>query len=495
MSEAITPIGAVIYTDGSARPNPGFYGSGLHGYSYVYPTEKQKPTKAGVWQITDQGYMLQKDMDASEAKPVVVINYLDSFEGSEYEGTNNLAEINALSLFFEHYPEVVSVIEKLHVLADSQYMLNGIKQWVAGWMRNNWLTGKGTPVNNREAWERAYGYVNDFQKRGQVELVWVRGHNDEFGNVKADYLAGIATNHSTAGMATKYIKLSEPNGYHKSDVKLHPLLGLKRVYFNTDSEINTQGTYYQTGWSGNDQIDGKRSPEASFSVIQLETPDPIIEEVMQAQYRAPADFNNIVFIKLDRLRSADVYPYIEEHGRFCLNVDQRNLNMNFLDRKPVTMEVRAGELPMRAIEVLNHLEEILSWFKNSYLGTSQDERAPVQYSVHDITDHFYDKGMKKVGKTEVPILTLKKHFGVGIKSTEIQVDEVVRGEEKTLKLPLVFMDDMPSRNIFKNLETLSPRVFLITWRESERLYRYSTVIQTTDAIGIWSNYFANQLLL
>lgn len=495
MSEAIVPVGAVIYTDGSARPNPGFYGSGLHGYSFIYPTEKLKASKTGVWNMTDKGYILQKDMEQSEAKPVYVVNYLDSFEASEYEGTNNLAEVNAPSLFFEHYPEIASKIEMLHVLSDSQYALNGLKQWVEGWMKNNWITGTGKPVNNREAWERSYGHVSEFRKRGQIELAWIRGHNDDFGNVKADYMAGIATNHSRAGLATKYTNVSNPLGYHKADVNLHPLLGLKRVYFNTDPEFNSEATYYQTGWSGQDYITGKRTSEAVFSVVQLNKADPIMDAVIQAQYHSPSDFNTIVFAKLDRIRSPDVYPYLRDFGRFCLDRDNRNLNLNFMDHKPVTFEVKAGELPLRTIDTLNLLEEILEKFKAEYLVTGAMDETPAEYRVHDITDHFYDRGVKKVGKQEIETKTLKKSFGVGIKSTEITITENVRGEFKPIKLPLVFMDDVPGRNTFKHLELLSPKVFLITWRESKTLFRYATVIQTNDAIGIWSNYFANQLLI
>ena len=487
--------GAAIYTDGSARPNPGFYGSGLHGYFYNYPEGDEKTSKVGSLIITDQGYVLQKDFEQSGAQAVIVVSYIDCFAASEYEGTNNVAELNALSMFFEQFPEEASQIKKLHVLADSQYVLNSMDKWVEGWIRNNWITGSGKPVSNQEELKRLYSHLTNFKKNAELVLAWVHGHNDDFGNVKADYLAGIATSHSTSGKATKYKKITDPVGYHKADVDLHPLLGLKRIYFNTSADFNTPGVYYQTGWSGNEFIVGKRTPEASFSVLELKTPDPAIDAVMEAQYHFPSDFNKIVYAKLDRVKSLDVYPYLIEHGRYCLWDDPRNSCVNFMDRKPVTIEVRAGELPMRAIETLNHLEELLGKFKAEYLVNGKFDENPYDYQLHDISNHFYDEGVKKVGKVEVATMSLKKSFNVGIKSTEIKVKQVIEGEERDIKLPLVFMDDIPGRNTLKKLETMDVKIFLITWKESKSLLRYSTIIQTSDAIGIWSNYFANQLLL
>lgn len=492
MSELNRATGAVVYTDGSARPNPGFFGSGVHGYTYMPTDEKNKETKIGVWVATEKGYVLQRDLEAADTKTVCVLNYFESFAASEYEGTNNLGEIGAVSLFFEAFPEIVEQVGQLYILADSQYTLNGLNHWVAGWMKNNWFTGQGVPVKNREAWETAYGHVARFKARGQIELAWVHGHNDDLGNVKADYLAGIATNHSTGGHATKFVKTFDPLRYHKADVEMHPLLGLKRIYFNTDPDFNTLGVYYQTG---SPEITGKRTPDATFSVVELVNPDPILEQVFQAQYQTPSDYNSIVYLKIDRIRSADVFPWLRDHGCFCLNKDKRNMNLNFLDKKPITLEIRPGELPLRTVDVLNHLEEVLGKFKKEYLVDGSFEPGALQYRIHDVTEHFYDLGSKKVGKNQVETKTLKPEFKVGIRSTEVLVNEDVHGDMVDFKLPLVFMDDIPGRNTLKRLEELDPKVFLITWRESEHLLRYSTVVQTSDALGIWSNFFANQLMI
>ena len=93
----------------------------------------------------------------------------------------------------------------------------------------------------------------------------------------------------------------------------------------------------------------------------------------------------------------------------------------------------------------------------------------------------------------MPTTTLTKDFGVGVKKTEIEISQEIVEENKSFKLPLIFTDDIPSRNTFKHLEEHHPTVYLVTWKDAEKVLRYSTVIKTEGAVGIWSNYFANMV--
>lgn len=487
-----TATGVVAYTDGSAMPDTGHFGMGAHGFAYRYPGDNEKPTKINAYIATDRGYVLEKDLPGSEGTPVIIEHYLDvSIPGGD-GGTNNVAEILAPAVLIESFPELFAQIKRLHILGDSKYMLQGATQWVYGWIRNGWLTSTGADVSNREHWERLHAHLEQLRAVAEVTFEWVRGHNDNLGNVQADYLAGTATQKSIAGAALDpFIDHSPVQGYWKSEVDLHPLISLKRIYFNTDREFHTPGTYYQTGYSDTKHITGKRTPDAVFSVVSLNEPDDVVETVLARQHSQESEFNKIVFIKLDRLRDQNVFKFLKHHGGFSLMRDRCNENLNFMDRKPVTMEVKAGELPLRSVEVLNHLEEILGKFMAQYPETGTIDPGAVEYKLHNVTDHFYDNGEKKHGKVVTPIRLLKKVFGVGVRDTKIGLDI----DGKVWDLPLVFMDDMPGRNAMKNLEEKLPEVFLITWKESPKLLRYCTVIQTQDAVGIWSNYFANQLFI
>lgn len=90
--------------------------------------------------------------------------------------------------------ELTAVIEALRALTrpcavtlhvDSQYVMNGITRWLAGWKRNGWRTADKKPVKNKELWMDLDAQVS----RHTVRWVWVRGHAGDPGNERADALA------------------------------------------------------------------------------------------------------------------------------------------------------------------------------------------------------------------------------------------------------------------------------------------------------------------
>jgi ribonuclease HI len=94
--------------------------------------------------------------------------------------------------------ELMAVIQALSALKrpcavtlylDSQYVLKGITEWLPGWKAKGWRTAGKTPVKNVELWQRLDGLV---QNGGHViDWRWVRGHNGDPGNERADALANM----------------------------------------------------------------------------------------------------------------------------------------------------------------------------------------------------------------------------------------------------------------------------------------------------------------
>lgn len=60
--------------------------------------------------------------------------------------TNNVAELTALAELLQATDPAVP----LEVRIDSQYAMNAVTKWIAGWKRNGWKTSAGKPVANRE---------------------------------------------------------------------------------------------------------------------------------------------------------------------------------------------------------------------------------------------------------------------------------------------------------------------------------------------------------
>jgi len=95
--------------------------------------------------------------------------------------TNNRMELMAAIQALEGLTRRATV--KLHT--DSVYVRSGITSWLAGWKRNGWQTKDRKPVKNADLWQR----LDSAAQRHQVEWLWVKGHNGDPGNERADGLA------------------------------------------------------------------------------------------------------------------------------------------------------------------------------------------------------------------------------------------------------------------------------------------------------------------
>ena len=71
------------------------------------------------------------------------------------------------------------------IYTDSQYVRNGINQWMANWKRNGWKTSARKPVKNAELWQR----LDELVQAHRIQWHWVRGHSGNDGNEQADALA------------------------------------------------------------------------------------------------------------------------------------------------------------------------------------------------------------------------------------------------------------------------------------------------------------------
>ncbi|MDP3547886.1 MAG: ribonuclease HI [Phreatobacter sp.] len=113
-----------------------------------------------------------------------ILRYGDTvreLNGGEPVTTNNrmelLAAINAL--------EALKRPSHVDLHTDSQYVKNGIMNWIHGWKRNGWKTADKKPVKNAELWQR----LDDVADLHQVTWHWVKGHAGHPENERADELA------------------------------------------------------------------------------------------------------------------------------------------------------------------------------------------------------------------------------------------------------------------------------------------------------------------
>ena len=101
--------------------------------------------------------------------------------GGELATTNNRMELTAAIMALEGLKRPCTV--ELHT--DSQYVRQGITEWMPGWKARGWKTAAKAPVKNDDLWKR----LDAARARHTVDWRWVRGHAGDPGNERADRLA------------------------------------------------------------------------------------------------------------------------------------------------------------------------------------------------------------------------------------------------------------------------------------------------------------------
>ena len=143
-----------IYTDGACKGNPG----------------------AGGW-----GVLMRHGGETRE------------LYGGEAHTTNNRMELTAVIRALEALKPGGQV--RLHT--DSQYVQLGIRSWIHAWKKRGWRTAGKKPVKNEDLWRR----LDELAREHEIEWLWVRGHEGNPGNERADALANLGVAQVSQGRA------------------------------------------------------------------------------------------------------------------------------------------------------------------------------------------------------------------------------------------------------------------------------------------------------
>jgi ribonuclease HI len=139
-----------IFTDGSCLGNPG-----PGGYGIVLRYKGKEKTLS-------QGYRLT---------------------------TNNRMEMMAAVVALRSLTEPCQVT----LTTDSQYVRQGITQWIHNWKKRDWRTSDKKPVKNADLWQA----LDKESQRHQIEWLWVKGHAGHRENEICDDIARAAAESPT----------------------------------------------------------------------------------------------------------------------------------------------------------------------------------------------------------------------------------------------------------------------------------------------------------
>ena len=115
-----------------------------------------------------------------------------TLSGASPNTTNNRAELRAAIAALDALPLPIS---RVTVTTDSEYVRRGITEWLSGWRRNGWRTGKGKPVTNQDLWER----LDAAAARHEVTWRWTKGHARDALNARVDALANVTRERVVGG--------------------------------------------------------------------------------------------------------------------------------------------------------------------------------------------------------------------------------------------------------------------------------------------------------
>jgi ribonuclease HI len=101
--------------------------------------------------------------------------------GGEPATTNNRMELMAAICALAELKRECQV----RLVTDSQYVMQGIQEWMPNWKKRGWKTAAKQPVKNVDLWQR----LDEQVQRHQITWHWVRGHTGHPGNERADQLA------------------------------------------------------------------------------------------------------------------------------------------------------------------------------------------------------------------------------------------------------------------------------------------------------------------
>ena len=123
---------------------------------------------------------------------IVYNNHVEELFGSKINTTNNVMELTSCIMALKYLQNKKCSVE---VIMDSRYVVTGINEWILTWISDGWFTSQKKPVENRELWEELLSLIFLIK---DIKFSKCKGHSDNPGNNRADYLANKAMDEATS---------------------------------------------------------------------------------------------------------------------------------------------------------------------------------------------------------------------------------------------------------------------------------------------------------
>ena len=465
----------VLYVEGGCLPNPGSWGSGIHGY--VYNIEEHDAIKAKKYSdkpngriMTTDGYKLAFD---TKFEDVIPEYYINGYVSSDLEGTNNIAELTAIVESIKYILSNIDTIPIREVLfkTDSEYCIA---------VCNNIIKNDNKAVDNTRPnyayWVKIAELLTQLKDNNiTFNITYVKGHSDSLGNHLADRLATMGRVESAAGNNCVDIQITPAKGYWKyTNPVRHPFLQYRQLYFLNTLNIPGVTTYGVMKYSKDDEP-GTKSHEASFGLVILNDEPEYIGSVIKKFQTQRKSINVTSTVNLDSLYKQHTSIYNKLFGSKIFIYDTGSKSLCTMLEIPVVSEIHPVGLATKAMEKIYVLNKYIEAFKSNTNNPA--------YIFKDITELFFTTGDKN-----------KKKITISNNDKVVTVTEKIKDSD--IKVNIEIGKDIIDRNHLAKLIDFNPKITLVLLRVSELCIEYYVIIELDNGdISIWCNYYSNQILL
>ena len=484
----------VAYPDGGCRGAEASAGGGLHGYFFKLTGDetpvqensapkKDTPTSRGY--VDDNNFGELASLKALAVKP---IEYVDYHHGLPYS-TNNIGELDGAIKAFEVALE--KGVKHLVLIPDSEYVINGIKSHLASWKASNWIKSDGQPVKNQQHWKVLDGLLLEAYQKGMTyDVQWVNSHTDNLGNDAADEQATRGVVLASKGLDEVWLKYSPAAGYYNFKANYNRMFFQPQWYFSTrvSKPLTEDGrSVYYTGYHDKDyEFHMKTKADATLTVLYLEKPEPVLDELANYQESLETEnYGTSVIGYLDAIFNSRNYSELEKFGSKYVRPHPKKNLLLLVDDTLLTRPMRPAYLSWKATEVVDNLRIWLDAFELWQRTGSAGQLGNI--SVTDITAELYELDSSK----KKPVCKLHSNVTPSTKLLDLPVNYCVDTTPGSTNVRLTFGLDLPTRNSLSSIASLSPSVYVVSWKESAHGFRYATVVKAGGDISITAAIYSN----
>lgn len=481
----------ILYTDGSFKPNVegdqtlGCYGSGAHGYIFNTETGLKKTTDTPTnYSITSAGYMLVNEVNKEENIEVSPHAYIDASYSFLNKGTVSRAELLAikcsLDSVLKNNEELK--IEAIHIWADSTYAI-GVVDMI---LKDPSVTEALQPTTpNLDIIKELQETINNVIVNIELTIDKVKAHSFYIGNNTADslaYYARLQSGFHNVESNFNIYKISKGVRYWDFELEENELLKFKQLFFTNSLRAAHSEIIYSVMNYKTDVEPGTRTHDALMGLIILKNPPQIIEDAISTYHKGIYTTSVLSTVNLKNLYSREVAYHYHLYGSKIFSFTFRDKEL-LKQRIPIVSQIKSPGLGTKLIMDMQFMYGFINTYKNSKELFEKDNHIKVGKNLEllNITDKIYQVNAKKKN-----VCVLESG------STYLSMDHEVFG--KTLKFPLSLGKDTLERNQFKRLESKKPIVCLVVEKMSNKSFRYYSIVEAEEDIGIYANLYSNLIV-